>query len=992
MRSKSLVLVSALVLTPTLLLASPKTSKKHHQPTVTRTALKSTSTSTRTSVPRLALQTSAEKTLAARRMQMMREESLPGRLKNGGEPSGGPVSYEMEKLANRAYPGKDIPLSFMQTAKQNFAKVRAESAAGIRGPRIATGWTSLGPTIALYPAVLGRTGAAYITSGRISALAIENSCTTVRCRLYVGAAGGGVWRTDKALSTAPIWTNISDSFATNAIGAITIDPTDASGNTIYVGTGEPNASADSGAGQGIYKSTDGGDSWSLLAGSAFAVNRSISNVVIDPSNASTIYAGTTRGIRGYSAVTGGATGNPPPPTGQPVGLYKSIDGGATFNLVFSPGDITGFSEGVPEVALDPTNPHVVYASAFGLGIFRSAPYDHAGAYQQVFVSLGFVPTQGDFFARTAFALTYKGGHSRMYVGDGGGNGGPPGQPGAGVWRNDNMNQLASALVVADANGPSWKSLSSSNVADPGYATYNYCTGQCWYDNAIFTPKGQPDTVVVIGSFVYGEAGSLSNARGVLRSTTAGDPDPKNNNRTFTDLTFDATSASAPNSIHPDQHALVFKPGNANIWFEGSDGGLVRSSGVYADISGQCASRGLSADGTLTCERLLSSVPTKIFSLNTGLNTLQFQSLSINPSNPTGELLGGTQDNGTWRYQGTKKWLMTMGGDGGQSGFNALAPSTRFHTYYAPQVDINFHGQNPLGWDWISDRFFAAPAEGWAFYIPIIADPNPAKAGSMFAGLQGVWRTRDNGGQQPSLDLHCNEFFGDFTITCGDWVELGSATGLSDPNGDLTSATYGADKAGGTIANIARATSDKNTLWAATSTGRVFVTKNADAVSHVAGADGSSVVMKRIDSLSAAAPARFVSGIAVDPANPNHAWISYSGYTARTPTTPGHVFDVTYDPVAGAATWSSIDDNLGDIPVAALVRDDATGDLYSSNDFGVLRLASGSSTWNTAATGLPNVEVPGLVLSNSARVLYAATHGRGAYALNLPAAPTAVAQK
>jgi len=160
---------------------------------------------------------------------------------------------------------------------------------------------------------------------------------------------------------------------------------------------------------------------------------------------------------------------------------------------------------------------------------------------------------------------------------------------------------------------------------------------------------------------------------------------------------------------------------------------------------------------------------------------------------------------------------------------------------------------------------------------------------------------------------------------------------------------------------------------------VFVTKNADAVSHVAGADGSSVVMKRIDSLSAAAPARFISGISVDPANPNHAWISYSGYTARTPTTPGHVFDVTYDPVAGAATWTSIDDNLGDIPVAALVRDDATGDLYTSNDFGVLRLASGGSTWNTAAAGLPNVEVPGLVLSNSARVLYAATHGRGAYA-------------
>jgi len=53
----------------------------------------------------------------------------------------------------------------------------------------------------------------------------------------------------------------------------------------------------------------------------------------------------------------------------------------------------------------------------------------------------------------------------MYVGDGGGNGGPPAQPGAAVWRNDNMDQPAAALVVAGANGPSWIQLTSSNVAD-----------------------------------------------------------------------------------------------------------------------------------------------------------------------------------------------------------------------------------------------------------------------------------------------------------------------------------------------------------------------------------------------------------------------------------------------------------------------------------------------------------------------------------------------
>jgi len=254
---------------------------------------------------------------------------------------------------------------------------------------------------------------------------------------------------------------------------------------------------------------------------------------------------------------------------------------------------------------------------------------------------------------------------------------------------------------------------------------------------------------------------------------------------------------------------------------------------------------------------------------------------------------------------------------------------------------------------------------------------------MFAGLQGVWRTRDNGGLQADLDLHCNRFTGDFTITCGDWVELSSPTGFSDPHGDLTSAFYGSDKAGGVVANITRSTINTHTLWAATTTGRVFLSHNSDAVSSVPGADGSSVTFTRIDSLSPSSPQRFVSGISIDPKNFNHAWISYSGYNARTPTTPGHVFSVTYDPMAGTATWTNIDGNAGDIPVTALVRDDRSGDLYTANDFGVLRLPAGTTVWQTAGTGLPNVEVPGLSISTSARLLYAATHGRGAYVLHLP---------
>jgi hypothetical protein len=921
--------------------------------------------------------------------RMRRAESLPGQLKSGGEPEGGPLAYEIEKIASRAYPGTDIPMTLSSAASQHFARVKAQSEAG--GGPAGPQWVSIGPTVAQYPAVLGRTGAAYVASGRISALAIENNCHRERCRLYVGAAGGGIWRTNNALSDKPRWRQISDGFATNAIGSITIDPTDPSGDTIYVGTGEPNASADSGAGQGVYKSTDGGDSWSLLPGSTFAINRAVGGVVIDPTNANTIYVGIARGVRGYSAVIGGGTSSVP--GAAAIGLYKSVDGGNTFTEIFDGASNTpgGVTRGIDQVALDPSDPSTVYIAVFGLGVLRSSPSDNAGAFQQVFSSLGFNsdPTKEDITSRTAFALTTKNGHTRMYVQDGGGSG-PPSEPGSAVWRNDNMNQPASALVAAGANGRSWNLLTSSKVADPGYASYNTCTGQCWYDNEIYTPAGRPDTVFVLGSFVYGELGRLSNARGVIRSTTAGDPDPANNNRTFTDMTVDGSSSTTPNSIHPDQHALVFAPNNPDIWFEGSDGGLVRSSGSYADVSSQCATRGLSPAATTTCQRLLSAVPTLLTSLNSGLDTLQFQSFSINPKNPTGELLGGTQDNGTFLYEGSSVlWPQTIGGDGGQSGFNVKNPDTRFHTYFIQQVDVNFHGTNPLAWDWVSDPLFSG--EGSSFYIPIISDPNRRRSGTIFAGLQGVWRTRDDGGNQADLDKHCNEFFGDaisvgnggnVPFTCGDWVELGSAKGGPDPNGDLTSSVWGTTLGGGFVAAVSRA-SDTSTLWAATRFGRVFISKNADDVSNVAGADGSNVTYTRLDTLDPNAPGRFISGISVDPRNPNHAWISYSGYSVRTPAQPGHVFDVTYDPKAGTAVWTSLDGNLGDIPIAAMVRDDATGDLYASTDFGVLRLPRGSTTWQTAGTGLPNVEVPGLAISNSARVLYAATHGRGGYVLQLP---------
>jgi hypothetical protein len=927
----------------------------------------------------------------------------------------GPRELESEKVASRAFPGTGLLLEGAAIGRQETARIDGFNDADSdseKGRR----WTSVGPLSAIYPSATSRTNAPYVASGRISALAIDPRCGTRHaeesrddedrnCRLYVGAAGGGVWRTDRPFSREPKWRFTSDSFGTNAIGTLAIDPRNP--DVIYAGTGEPNASADSAAGLGLYRSRNGGEDWEHLSstltfsGPSGPVtvsegfnNLSISDIVFDPTSRSTLYVATTLGVRGISATSGGVlAANLAAP-----GLYKTTDGGSTFTQIWNGGGSSCApfggpcltSWGVDKVQLDPDDNTIIYAAATDVGIWRSWQADNGGAFTQIFFSQNQANVGSD---RTDFALTeLPSGKRRIYAATGatGAFAGFPAPQTAfsQVWRIDDAKRPAATLiaeetlVVPGGQPPAssgWKLLTSSVVGDPGYATFDFCTGQCWYDIGIYTPAHHPDTVFVIGSYSYGEAYSLSNARGVLRSTTAGESDPNNNNVTFTDLTFDAQTPdptspdylSQTTAIHPDQHAFVFAPGNPDIWFEGSDGGLVRSSGEYASISNTCVSRVGSPAQLTTCQQLLSAVPTHNFSLNAGLVTLQFQNLSINPSNPLGELQGGTQDNGTFQFEGSPKvWFESVGGDGGLSGFDASNPTNRFHTYFSSTTDINLAGGDPFQWLFISDPLRKSH-ESVRFYMPIIADPRADRGGTMFAGLQWIWRTTDNGGDPTFLANNCNEF-GPFTGSglCGDWKHLG--------NRRLT---------GGTVSWVTRASGDTGTLWAGTASGRVYIFKGADA------ADPSTASESEVsDALVASntTPVRFISGIVIDPANPNHGWVSYGGYNSVHPATqtavPGHVFEVTWDGISAIATFNLLDGTgdgaLGDLPVNTLVRDDATGDLFVGTDFGVLRRDSKTGHWHTAAKGLPMVEVSSLAINVPQRVLYAATHGRSAWKLDL----------
>jgi photosystem II stability/assembly factor-like uncharacterized protein len=173
-----------------------------------------------------------------------------------------------------------------------------------------------------------------VTSGRVIAFAVDPND---RAKYFVGVASGGVWKTVNAGTT---WTPVFENYGSYSIGAIALDPKDAS--VVWVGTGERNSQRSVGYGDGVYKSEDGGRSFHKVG---LEKSEHVGRIVIDPRDGRIVYV---------------AAQGPLWSAGGDRGLYKTADGGKTWKAVLS------FSEhtGVTDVALDPSNPDIVYAASW----------------------------------------------------------------------------------------------------------------------------------------------------------------------------------------------------------------------------------------------------------------------------------------------------------------------------------------------------------------------------------------------------------------------------------------------------------------------------------------------------------------------------------------------------------------------------------------------------------------------------------------------------
>ncbi|HWF67193.1 MAG TPA: hypothetical protein VN670_07805, partial [Acidobacteriaceae bacterium] len=164
---------------------------------------------------------------------------------------------------------------------------------------------------------------------------------------YLGAVNGGVWKTTDAGAT---WHSIWDSEPTGSIGAIAVSASDP--DVIYVGSGEGLQRPDLSTGDGVYKSTDGGKTWTHLE--AIRDGQQIGQLAIDPANPDRVFVA--------------VEGHPYGPN-EERGLYRTLDGGKTFQRILFINNRTGASD----VQIDPHNPKIVFA---GMWQRQEAPWEN----------------------------------------------------------------------------------------------------------------------------------------------------------------------------------------------------------------------------------------------------------------------------------------------------------------------------------------------------------------------------------------------------------------------------------------------------------------------------------------------------------------------------------------------------------------------------------------------------------------------------------------
>ncbi|HZT95609.1 MAG TPA: hypothetical protein VFB34_02110, partial [Chloroflexota bacterium] len=385
-------------------------------------------------------------------------------------------------------------------------------------------WKDIGPS----PVNFGGTPP-QLDGGRVLSVAYDTKLAT----LFIGTAGGGVW---KSVSPFKSWKPLTDSMPDLAIGALAVDPTDPTGKTIYAGTGETNACGDCMFGVGVYKTTNGGASW-IQEGASTIGSRPISRVVVDPVTGD-VYAS----VESFS-----------------TGLFMSSNHGSTWanssNLA---------NDSVSDLQIDSRGD--VYAD---VGMNVSSQGDNGVweckapcAAHPTFHKISSGLPASSAAARSKLALAT-----------------PTALPGS---------QTLYSIVSSSANSNNilglYRTTTAGNLQKPptwtkigGFSNFEKYEGQAWYNMAITAPDA---------SHLYVSLDNIYQVTSANSKPSFTDLTCVYANNVIGAANTNFCAAGNTVGVHPDQHAIATGP--AQTIFFGNDGGIwdtTNGGAAWNDLNG-----------------------------------------------------------------------------------------------------------------------------------------------------------------------------------------------------------------------------------------------------------------------------------------------------------------------------------------------------------------------------------------------------------------------
>ena len=556
---------------------------------------------------------------------------------------------------------------YSTAARTALPSLRELQVASIEPNALGT-WTPLGP---------GNIG------GRTRALLINPTDPSV---MYAAGVAGGVW---KSTNAGRSWAALGDLLPNIAFNSLAFDPSNT--QVIYAGTGEGFFNSDSARGAGIFKTTDGGTSWTFLAGTATSDFYFVNDIVVSPNDHLRVYAATRSGV------------------------WRSTDGGSSWTQSLNPLNAleTTVNGGCLDLAIrtDQTSDYLFAACGT---ISQATVYRNTNAGDPVNATAWTPVLTDPSLGRTTLAIAPSDQNVIYALASSIETG------------NYNLGLLAVFRSTSSGDGGTWEArvknsdstkLNTVLLSNPVVAFQSNCNSggsnsflnQGWYDNTIAVDPVDSNRIW---------AGGID----LFRSDDGG--------ASWGLASYWWAPKTDPHYAHADQHGIFFHPqynGTTNrVLYVTNDGGIFRTDNARA-----ATAKGTGAPCDTDNTQIIWT------SLNNDYGVTQFYHGLPYPSGLS--YIGGTQDNGTLRgSDGTgSSWSQVFGGDGGYVAVDPTAPDR----VYVETTRLSLRRSENAGQSFQGVTFgINESGNNFLFINPFLMDPSVPQR--LWTGGRIIWRTDD----------------------------------------------------------------------------------------------------------------------------------------------------------------------------------------------------------------------------------------------------------